>query len=371
MKICTVTFNYSENYGAQLQCYALQKALSDCGADVKVANLRLNKERILRKFKLSRSGLRELFFDITHLSRYKDFKVASNRFIDFQNKMLSLTKVIKSTSEFSSVVGGVDVCIVGSDQVWNPLFYGKPHFKEPFLLKNIPSNIQKYSYAASVGYPTIPKEVESEFKIALKTYEEISLRENSTKNYIQTVLGIPARTDIDPIFLLKKEDWYQQINPDRLIDEPYILCFELSTPAYFDKFLKRIKNEYRQMIKVVLLSRNFYSMLSGDINIYDAGPWEFLRLIRDAEIVISTSFHACAFSVLFNKNFFACLSKHPPERIINLLSIVGLKDRIISEKNFGSVNLENSINYSEANCKIENERNKSLSYIKRIIRGKK
>lgn len=364
--IYTLTYNNAYNYGVLLQAYALQRVMHEMSGDtVKVINQQLHQERFHGKIGCSKSGLRELYYTVSHFGRYSAFKKAAARMKDFQNNMLFLTDPIYTMKDFQTIAGNADTYVVGSDQVWTSGFTNPPSFFSQFLLEWCPQNAKRYSYAASTGRTDIPEVLHDEIKAALRSFEQVSVREESSRQYFEQRLGIKARKDCDPVFLLTADEWKSLLNPSRVIEEPYVLCFELSCPAYFADLVNTLKETSND--KVVLVSRNYYSSLCGEIDCNDAGPLEFLRLIRDAECVITTSFHGTAFSLLFGKKFYSCLSSNPPERIIDLLKMTFTEDRIVTEHNFAQIDIQKQIDYSKTNNVIEQWRNSSRAYITEII----
>lgn len=366
MKTYILTFNNASNHGALLQCYALYKIVSTLCIETKVVNLQFNKEKILRKFKISRSGFKEQIFNFRNINKYFDFFKARKRMVKFHNSMLSLTKPVHNMKELKSIASDASIYIVGSDQVWNPCFSYPEKFNEQFLLEWVPEHAKRYSYAASMGHDYLPLHLKERFKDALSKFQDVSFRENSSSISISKEFGIMTRTDIDPVFLLEKEDWEKILPQNRIFKDPYILIFELSTPDYFKDVVKEIKKLTDK--KIVLISRNFYSTLKGDIQANDAGPTEFLRWIYDADFIVTTSFHATAFSIIFNKNFYSCLSKNPPERIINMLREFDLQKQILNEANYKDINLQIEVDYSNVKKKLYDKRAESLKYLQSILK---
>jgi len=114
---------------------------------------------------------------------------------------------------------------------------------------------------------------------------------------------------------------------------------------------------------VVVITPNIREKVHGDIYIRNAGPKEFLGLIKNAQIVLTTSFHGTAFSIIFERRFYS-FPVAMKSRITNILALLGLSDRQVS--NIEDVSLE-GINYEKVNVALSKEVSKSLDYLKRII----
>ena len=111
-----------------------------------------------------------------------------------------------------------------------------------------------------------------------------------------------------------------------------------------------------------------YDINSGFKKTYNSGPKEFLNLVKNAELVVTSSFHGTVFSILFNKNFYALNGKND-FRIHGLLKILGLEDREILETDDVNKIIENAFNtkYENIDEKLNIERNKSKKYLLKAL----
>lgn len=363
MKILTITCHDCYNYGASLQAYALQKYLNDNGFDCSIIDY-INKDIVPkyeftklypshRAFKLySRLGFfGKLLALYLHRKEIK-YRKRKKAFIHFKNKFLKTTPIkYKCIDELRKNKPIADLYIVGSDQVWNT---DLPNGHDPaFYLDFVEDRNKCISYAASFGLSCIREKWLPFVKSHLNNFRWISVREN-TGVKIVSKLGYMATQVMDPVFLLSRNDWEKLCS--KKINEHYLLLYYLG-PEY---------PLVKDICKQIALKHNLkiYAICGGneisfaDKNINSAGPIEFIEYIRDASFVVSTSFHATAFSVLFNKQFIVCPIKGQDNlsRMKDFLELFGLEKHFIySINNFKYI----PIDYETKNLILQEHINRS------------
>lgn len=216
-----------------------------------------------------------------------------------------------------------DAYVAGSDQIWNP---GKlqPHFFLDFVEAPVP----RVAYAASMGVTCVPPEKEAIFRRYLGNFTALSVREQDNAPVIQSLAGIKPQHHVDPVFLLSALQWQELERPYSGLDKPYFLVY----PIYWDPALNaQLKELHRKTgIPIVAITdgmRNVYA----NKRIYDAGAGEFLWLLRHAQGVVSSSFHAIAMSVIFHKRFCPVINPAAPSRLEGLMDTFGVKGCTVSE----------------------------------------
>ena len=255
--------------------------------------------------------------------------------------------------------------MTGSDQVWNPL-----HVKDDtsFLLPFVDKKATKLAYAASFATTEIPSHLKEKYSELLSEYKAISVREKSGITLAESLTGKKAELVCDPTLLLSKEEWSNLANqvPQR-IKEPYILAYIL-TYAYnpypeIDNIINEIQNKLN--LKLVILNGSIKDLKrKNSIVIKDAGPLEFLNLIKNASFIITTSFHGTAFALNFEKPFYSIIKSfdNTDSRMLSLLEYVEAKDRAIIYDGHIS-NFQSTLDYSHITSKIETFRNKSIDFL--------
>ena len=249
-----------------------------------------------------------------------------------------------------------DIFFAGSDQIWNSFFNNG---KDPaFYLDFAPLGTVKASYAASFATENIVTELKPQIKEWLSNMDYISVRESSGLNILND-LGIQEAVQVlDPVFLLPKEKW-ESIIEYTAENDSYILLYD------FDK------NEQLGLAARELAHKNGWKVYSYLDNPYcdrcfkNAGPRAFLGLIKNAEMVISNSFHATAFSLIFEKNFWVINRKEAINtRMRDLVESIDLGNRLVS--NVFDINFE-SVDFSMIKELLKKKIDESKAYIDNAI----
>jgi len=360
MKVITTTVFRSFNYGAVLQAYALHKKINDMGIDCEILNYRPVKSELRFKNVFQRgSSFKELIYNLLGLLKYFESRRKIDAANSFLNRNLKLSKEYNVYSDLLKSPPSADVFLCGSDQIWNPKIHNglSPIYFLDFIKDK---KIIKASFAASVGENSIEEKYKNQIKKYLDTFKHVSVREEKAKE-ILSFTSKDIKVVADPVFLLNKNEWLKLI-PKNKIKKKYILCYFLYQPKFLNSVVKKIKKETGyQVISVSLAS---YSKIYNDILIRDVGPDGFLSLLANAEIVITSSFHGTALSILMEKEFYSVASPTRGSRITNILEKVGLENRAIHDENF---NLNNSINYKIVTPKVEILRKNSLDYLDNVL----
>ena len=333
MKIGIITFQRAQNFGAQMQMYALRTFLGNQGHDVwildyhcpNVEDRYLNVFRPIGKF-LNKYYLPDfkLFVKSINavLSGYHQQKVhAYNRFL---SDFFKLTERFENKEDLPI---DFDVLITGSDQVWS--YFETKGRKEPYFLDN-GSNDGKapilISYAASVEmkYYFLLLSDKDYVCTALKRFQYVFTREQSLANFISNDIGIPSKAVIDPSLLLNKDDYIKiAIKPK---EEHYLLVYRVTPNKYIDDIAKLISEELG--LKIVYSHSSYIA--TDKTGMY--GPREMLGFFCYADAIVTSSFHGTAFSIINRKDFY-CVYDKPQSRISDLLLALQISsDRVLIGK---------------------------------------
>lgn len=356
MKIGILTFQQAINYGAVLQLYALQKIIQKLGTDPEVINYISPKLENDYKIIRRNDGLRNLLASIFCAKAFCERK---RRFKVFEKKYLNLTNELYSKRDLSRICNKYDYLITGSDQVWN---YTITDADSTYMLDFVEESNKKISYAASFGVAQIPDKLKVWYKNLLQDFKAISVREKQGQAIINSLCNKEVSVVLDPTFLLTKEDW-TKLNIGDTKNKKYILVYCLRRSNLLNEFAEKLKA--KTGFEIIVLNpriRNIYDKSSA----YSSGPEEFIRLFMNAEYVLTNSFHGTAFSINFNKNFLVDLdinsTVNTNSRLLNILSLLGLEDRIID--NIDIEKMYQDIDYSKVNTILDEERRKSINYLK-------
>lgn len=349
-KIGIITLHFSNNYGAVLQTYALHKTISRLdGCDVKIIPfckksfvfgkrtcsqieqvLMNEKKNSLRKFLIDECGIEPL--DTEDISNYLD----------------------------------IDYYVVGSDQVWNTSFL---LFDENYLLKFVPENAKRIAYAASIGMNLKNNRFQrSVFEKYLPLFDDISIREIEHLNFVEECSKKKCELVLDPTLLLEKKD-YEELLPQKEVCEKYILLFWIShddTLFQGIDFANKIALKYGYKIYHCFEDLPECLIMNSAGSIYYGEVQDFLWYIKNAEIIITNSFHAVTFSILFEKAFYVFSEQAMSSRIENLKYLFNIKDRCIDTfLPMEDVNFD--MDYEQINRKLKRYRKQSLDFLKAAL----
>lgn len=330
-----ITIHKINNYGSVLQAYALQKVCEDLGYKVEIIDYDFpNKFHQNNKYSTASDTqpnepkwIKALFAKAL-VRQHKGIRL----FIDkYQN--LSSNKYHK-VEDFTANPPAYDVYITGSDQLWSPRHCnGDP----AFMLYFAPDNALKISYAASIGSNAIPEELKNAYMGLLSRYKHISVRENTGADVIRSLINKKATVVLDPTLLLNKDEWNKVATPKRLVMKKYILCYFLNYTfnafPYVDELAMDMQKQTGYEIVRVARPPHKLSFINTTYQI-GASPEEFLALVRDAEIVLTTSFHGTAFAVNYGKPVFTVVQDRnaSDSRQVSLMHNLGLDKQVLSIK---------------------------------------
>ena len=364
-KTATITFHAAHNYGSNLQAYALQQTILEFGYENEIINLRTERQKDLYTVFTKRKGLKYVFKNLSHLLYYSPLKRAYNKFEDFINNKLILTKEYRTEEDLEKADLNYDLYVAGSDQIWNPV---PADFDWSYYLTFV-SKGKKISYAPSFGQLASKGDAETMHRIsdALKDFDVMSVREQGAADNIVQLTGVTPQIVLDPTLLLSKEQWLDLVKDKKqLVKGDYIFFYTLFADPRQMTIVKKI-SKIAGLPVVVSNFSNQYDVFNPFIKRYDAGPLDFLTLIRDAKLVVVSSFHGTAFSILLNVPFFA-IDGMSDARISTLLKITGLEEREIT---FSTIKEKCKniylIDFENVNKRIEVVRKPSIEFLKKSL----
>lgn len=360
-KVATVTFHRSDNFGSVLQAYALGEILAHQGYDQFIVDYR--KSEVADMYKILKKPTNKflLITDMYNLLHYRKLKKRQKLFEKFRNEFFRLSNIYRTHDSIIENPPVADVYICGSDQIWNTSILD---FDYTYLLDFV-KNGRKIAYAASGVKSSHTDEAIKSVVEAASSFDGVTVRET----YMAKRLGIDiTNVVLDPVLLLTFDDW-DKVCTDTKVDKKYMLCYFAGNVSFeFEQFTKKYAEQ--NGLERILLMPEWRNIKRNGKKFYDAGPGEFLSLIKNADIVCTDSFHGTAFSILFNKPF--VVGQHNPfsdERIETILNLLGLKDMEIDPMYPELSERLYSIDYSCVNTKLNKERARCISILLNMIEG--
>lgn len=382
MYIGIITLYDNGNIGASLQAYALNYVIRSLGHECE--NIRYirkvnGKTDSANSFKsrinllLSKEGRKKFAAKLWgHIILRGKIKKRNKRIHEFSKEKIPQTiKSYYGVEELENEVFNYDCFICGSDNIWQ-----KKRFDPAFFLSFVPDDKTKFSYAAGFSANTLKDEEVRKYIPLIERLDAISVREIFGADTLKKYTNRRIYQHVDPTLLLRREEWDEIRNFGCDVPPRYIFCYilgEESEPRGFAKWLSKKKN-------IPIVSLPHATSIQGkdfkfaDYEKYDAGPAEFLNLVANAAYVITDSFHGCIFSSIYHKQFLAFRrfknsdSSELDLRLEGLFYSLKMKSRIPvgSDEDAYSL-LQEAIDYEKVDYEIDQLKDSSMSYLKRMI----
>ena len=293
--------NGPTNYGQILQCYAMQNIFGKLDFETLIIQYRNKTGRDFYKGKFKSHFLNQIYEELFNFFVIeKTFNKRIYLFKKFIKENIELSTPCYDKEDVETVSKSCVVLVCGSDQIWNPVWF------DPLYGLDFGSQNQK-----RIAYA--PSGVAMEDDVSIQKYKEmvkyinhidsVSVRESKSIEILKKYTDKSIQAVLDPTFLLEKKEW-DNIASKRLIDEPYIFCYIMGSIRSYKLVLKAIMQKYKAK-KIVLIPSNIVeSRLNSAQCFTDAGPAEFVSLIKFAEAICTDSFHGTALSIKYEKQFY-------------------------------------------------------------------
>ena len=364
-----LTFHASHNYGSVLQAYALNRWLRDAGYDAEIINLRNAAQRhAYRIFKVKGKGIKRIFHFLYSLYSYPKLKRRAVNFEDFINHVLPITKEVYDNGNDLKGKVHYDIFVTGSDQVWNPACQD---FESAYYLDFVDKDAKTIAYAPSLGRTEFNDEQLQLIQQLLENIDFISCREEEGADVLRNLTTRPVTVVCDPVVLLGREAW-DEFAGDIQWKEPYILTYFLENNNGSKVCLKEIQK--KTGFSVVSLNEDIRDFGKGYQCAFDASPREFVGLFKHASFILTNSFHATAFSTLFEKPFYTIcasntnVSNPNDSRKSSYLKTIGLTERLIHDDNLPPKDKWFELDYAACQLKVEEFRKNSEQYLKNAMK---
>lgn len=354
MKIGILTFHCAHNYGAMLQCYALQEYLKGRGDEVYVIDYR--PDYLISPYRrhqlahwLSMNPLRMLKRLLSEPFLYKKRGERWDGFDNFMRTRFNLYPY-NVNSDYSDF----DLLLFGSDQIWSTrLTEGR--FDPVFFGQGV--NCRKATYAASMSPICLDATEKKALPSLLRDFNAISVREDELANLIRPLMDKEVDVVCDPVLLLKKEEWEMRCIPIST-KRPYVLCYNLLKSEECTKQAYKVSRELGY--ELIDITACLLPFKSGRRYLQALDPISFISYFKEAAFVVTSSFHGTVFSVIFQKPFYVVGMGRLGGRSASLLAKLSLSNRILEE---ATDFLDKEIDYEKVDSLLENYRMESVCYL--------
>lgn len=350
-KVKIITIYEKANYGNRLQNYAVQTILENLGFDVQTISS--EKGNLIRKAKYTIERITG--YRVGGDSEY--WKVIAPRLMAFErfNKKYIHTKHIRKIAQ----IGEADYFAIGSDQVWNPVWYEEGDLKKELFLLAFASPEKRVCFSPSFGVEELPEEWKPWFKTQLAIFPHLAVREDAGARIIKELTGKKASVLIDPTLMLGREEWNKIATRPQNIncEKKYVLTYFVGGRS------DRVNNDLQKISKE--LNAEIYNLLdSSQVELYRMDPGEFIYLISKATLILTDSFHACVFSFLYEKPFLV-YDRNDGYRMMSRIDT--LLHKFDLERKYVDSNLANDLpehDYKRGYDTLAEERQKFMDFLK-------
>lgn len=352
MKIAILSMQKVVNYGSFMQSFALRKTIEGFGHEVEYLDIEngVQKEGLKRDKALYIKKFIERFCNRKFLQIWNQHKLLKKRFNEEFFDELGILERKHSS---------YDLVVIGSDEVFNfaqPTPWG---FTEQ-LYGDVKESNKVISYAGSFGNTTLDKieryGVKSEIRNAMSKMASVSVRDINSVQVVENLLGFKPSMNVDPVFLYDFTKHLVDIE-----EKDYIIIYtypnRISSQKEIDKIVEFAKNENKKLISI-----GFY--FSWCDKVITPHPFEVLSYIKNADFIITDTFHGSIFSIITNSKFGTLVRDTNSQKLTSLLKTMDKSERVINDLDNLHEIMHQDIDYTQTNNIILSERKRSLEYLK-------
>ncbi len=373
MRIGIITIQKCNNFGSDLQAFALQRKLQQMGHEAENIDYLFYKNPRHIKTRMSRptfhvslkNKIKEFLYPkklflarMMHMREERKRQLSFDRFV---SDNFRLSQEYRTVDELFRNPPSYDAYMVGSDELWNPRCNSS---MLPFFLDFAPKGAKKIAYAASTGgRDNYDERTRNIFMEHLRDFSSISMREKSSCTYFADMLGREVKHVVDPTLLLDAQDW-NQVSARTSVSEPYIAVYDLiPSPQLWSMAHRLSANSGLKIIRICGASG--MKKIDGVDQYSEIGPGEFIDLVGRASCVLTNSFHGTVFSILYQKPFYFVIPGHMTDsgRIGSLLTSLSLEARMVWDKDADSINEFGTVDWHDVSTKLGCQREASVSYL--------
>lgn len=373
--ILTLYYN-NMNYGGLLQAFALpfviQKHIGIPAEQIRYSQQNTDTDLCTSKSKKSLS-IYQLGINFFSALTSNKRSIRKESFLEFMND-IPHSRNIYSHETIQQCNSDYEIFICGGDQIWNGEMVGE-HL-DVYTLQFVNQGLKKIAYSPSVAISHMSKQVEDCLGKGLLGIDRISVREKRSLDILKRLSDKKIEVVVDPVLLLNKSEWLEQSRPTK-INGKYILCYLLGDSITQRKAVeiisKRLKLRIVTFPHILVNNVRKCDLFFGDIKDYTSGPRQFLDLINNAEFVITDSFHACVFSMIFETPFIVFERNKPSEkgnmnsRIYDFLEEYHLENQLVNVEKAMNLSRIPEVDYSFAHEHWFHRRNDSIEYLTRAL----
>ncbi|MCM1309663.1 MAG: polysaccharide pyruvyl transferase family protein [Bacteroides sp.] len=335
-----ITYSRAYNYGSSLQSYALNKYLRTQGFNVRTIDY--SNEAQVRMYEIFEpwSGIMSVARNVHSFLNFRKLKSHISNFESFLKSHVPMTHPMCKPEALTALNPDFDYFICGSDQIWN---VECDDFDNSYMLAFVNDKNKCIAYAPSLGKGSLNPKTSDAIRKYATEFRSLSSREADSAPIIAAATNSEVTTVCDPVFLLSANEWADIASSIKLPKE-YILGYFIGDVAGMRDFAAKLGKSTK--LPVIVICKNLRDLKYRFKNRYDSGPAEFVSLIKNASGIVTNSFHAISFSLIFKKQFWGFIPQSADSRISGLLNMMTLNDRLLTSQSASGIDHLGGIDYS-------------------------
>lgn len=368
MVINVITRHAPTNYGSLLQAIATQRVIMNLGHECRIINyipkcetgVRMAITQLERKTKWRRNPIKKAIYLMV---AEPETLLMERKFLAMRKKYLLMGPCCATTGELKKLYAEKkdEVFLTGSDQVWGPISTG--HYDPTYFLDFVPKSSRKLAFAASFGKTIFDEQTLKEYRVLLKKYDSLAVRENVAVELLKK-MDISAKQVLDPTLLMDADAWSEYAKPMKK-PEKYVLVYQIHANSDLDHYA--VKFAEKAELPLLRVSPLLHQAKRSGKFVYCPDISGFLDLVKNATYLVTDSFHGTAFAINFNTQFVEVLpNTGTSSRNQSILELTGLTDRIVRDLNDFSY-IDQEIDFKEANEKISTSRIESIRILEEML----
>ena len=368
MVINVITRHAPTNYGSLLQAIATQRVIMNLGHECRIINyipkcetgVRMAITQLEQKTKWKRNPIKKAIYLMV---AEPETLLMERKFLAMRKKYLLMGPYCATTGELKKLYAEKkdEVFLTGSDQVWGPISTG--HYDPTYFLDFVPKSSRKLAFAASFGKAIFDEQTLKEYRVLLKKYDSLAVRENVAVELLKK-MDISAKQVLDPTLLMDADAWSEYVKPMKK-PEKYVLVYQIHANSDLDHYA--VKFAEKAELPLLRVSPLLHQAKRSGKFVYCPDISGFLDLVKNATYMVTDSFHGTAFAINFNTQFVEVLpNTGTSSRNQSILELTGLTDRIVRDLNDFSY-IDQEIDFKEANEKIGTSRIESIRILEEML----
>lgn len=365
MKVCILSMQRINNMGSLLQAYGLKRILEQIGCEVEYIDIKRIDEdyKLLGSYSQDYSNEFEKTGVVGKFSKLDRYILNRIRHRKLERKQDELFEEFRQDKlNISKVSNGYDVCIIGSDEVFNCLNAGAWGFTSQ-LFGNVPEAKKVITYAACCGatrFEDLPCNIKNRIRLSFKNVSAFSVRDHNTFEFVKKLGQSEPVENLDPVLVW---NYSQEIQDSKMpnFNDKYCIVYSYRNRIHSKKEIGDIKNFCRQNnLRIIAVGAPQYWIKEYVV----CSPFQCLELFKNATFVITDTFHGTIFSVKYAKKFSVIVRESNKNKLNDLVQRLNIeKHRMFDTREVGGIyKIEKDVD--SIKCIIEKESNKTYDYLK-------